>query len=121
MKRLVTSSAGFISLSDHSAWSIVTPYLPSCSIFARRALPDHALPMVLCQSVSIASGSGTQARAVPKASLISTRVTVSEVRQPASAASAKRCGRAEATDAAVAGVGRGLRGGGLRLGGGGHG
>src|SRR6476646_1811730 len=57
------------------------PYLPSYSIAARAALPDQELPMVFCQSVSATSGSGTQARARPKASLISTRVTVSKVRQ----------------------------------------
>src|SRR4051812_22257175 len=61
------------------------PYLPSCTTSARAALPDHELPSVFCQSLSATSGSGTQARARPNASLISTRVTASKVRQPASA------------------------------------
>src|SRR3954471_5437034 len=72
------------------------PYLPSCSTTARAALPDQALPIVLCQSVSASSGSGTQARATPKASLTSTRVTVSKVRQPScarAAASGSDCAR----------------------------
>src|SRR5438067_6767246 len=64
---------------------MASPYLPSCSMRAREALPDQALSMVFCQPVSATSGSGTHARARPKGSTISTRVTTSKVRQPACA------------------------------------
>src|SRR5438874_2800840 len=61
------------------------PYLPSCITRALVALPLQLLPSAFCQIVSIWRGSGTQARATPKESLTSTRVTVSNVRQPCSA------------------------------------
>src|SRR5207248_3289414 len=61
-----------------------------CITRALVALPLQLLPSAFCQLVSIWRGSGTQARATPKESVTSTRVTVSNVRQPAAGnASAK--------------------------------
>src|SRR4051812_27771225 len=68
------------------------PYLPSCITRAVLAFPAQLLSSVLCQPVSISSGSGTHARATPKESFTSTFVTVSNVRHP-SAANARQ-GRA---------------------------
>src|SRR6185369_2123776 len=76
------------------------PYLPSWRTSALDALPLQLLPIAFCQLVSISSGSGTQARATPKESFTSTRVTVSNVRQP-SAANAPCHGRDWATATAV--------------------
>src|SRR5713101_5034999 len=84
------------------------PYLPSCRICACEALPLQLEPIVLCQLVSASSGSGTQARATPNASVTSTRVTASNVRHP-SAANAARQGRDWAIAAAVADCRKALR------------
>src|SRR5205823_2282900 len=84
------------------------PYLPSCRICAGEALPLQLEPIVLCQLVSAASGRGTQARATPNASVTSTRVTVSNVRQP-SCAHAARTARDWAIAAAVADCRKALR------------
>src|SRR3954471_24806144 len=83
------------------------PYLPSCLISAVVVLPLQLLPSAFCQLVSISSGSGTQARATPKASFTSTRVTVSNVRQPSWANACH--GRDWATAAAVADLRKLLR------------
>src|SRR5882724_9799256 len=77
------------------------PYLPSCLTSAVVVLPLQLLPSAFCQLVSISIGSGTQARATPKESLTSTRVTVSNVRQP-SCANAVRQGNDWAMAAAAA-------------------
>src|SRR2546422_10364433 len=96
------------------------PYLPSCRICACNALPVQLLPIVLCQLVSASSGSGTQARATPKASVTSTRVTVSNVRHP-SCANAARKAKDWAIAAAVADCRESLRFMGSLLGGDGGG
>src|SRR5690349_16306784 len=69
------------------------PYLPSCFTSALFALPLQLLPTAFCQLVSSSSGNGTQARAMPKESFTSTRVTVSNVRHPVAADSAAAAAR----------------------------
>src|SRR2546429_437144 len=46
MKRLVTSIYGLASRAGHSAYSIATPYLPSCRTCARDALALQLEPIV---------------------------------------------------------------------------
>src|SRR5687767_6134554 len=75
---------------------MVAPYLPSLSTWAREALPDQLLPRLRCQSVSEASGNGSQARDMPCGRDTSTRVVTSKVRQALSATASRQGSEATA-------------------------
>ena len=83
--RLLSSTNGSFCPDSHSAYSIETPYLPACTTSVRLALPDQVFTAARCQSVSAASGSGSQARETPCGLRICARVVSSNVRQPVSA------------------------------------
>src|SRR5262245_55038868 len=79
-KVLTTSSTGFLTSGLHSDTTIPAPYLPSLTTRAE-PLPDQLLPITFWYSPST-EGSGTQTRDTPCGHCSSTRVVISNVRQP---------------------------------------
>src|SRR5690349_1640800 len=75
---------------------MVTPYLPTLTCSMWLALPVQVLPSARCQSLSAASGTGSQARETPWGLEISARVVTSKLRH-AGSARRRRQGKAAAT------------------------